>query len=93
MIEALSFLKRLLSVMKLRQVTPLHCSLLLIAVVQPTTTIAGEVTTRPAEARKSPVPSTLLVSELFDEEILAENVFAVRRRALEMPEEQRLRVF
>lgn len=89
MIEDMPFLKGLLTVMHPRQLAPLHYIMFLIVMGQLTTSIAGEFTAKPAGTLKSPTPTTLIVSELFDEEILAENIFAVRHRAFAMPEAER----
>ena len=89
MIEDLPFPKGLLTVMYARQLAPLHCIMFLVVMGHSTATSANEVTAKAAVTSKSPVPPTSLVSELFDEEILAENIFAVRHRAFAMPEAER----
>ena len=72
-----------------RQVAPLHCIVILFAMGQLTTTIAGDLAAKSSATSKSPALRPSLVSALFDEDVLAENIFAVRHRAFAMPEGER----
>ena len=72
--------------MQLRQLASVFCVLLLPANCVFSHCFAEEVATKAGENAQVPKSVGLLVSELFDEEILADNVFAVRRHEFELTE-------
>ena len=75
--------------MQFRHVVSELCIVLLFAIGHPSPSVAEEITPKLGGRSTQPNLATVLVSELFDEEILAENIFAVRHREFALPEGER----
>ena len=76
--------------MQLRPVALNACLVALLSAMGLTAhVLAEENTSKACGQSRQAVSMTLAVSELFDEEILAENIFAVRHREFALPEGER----
>ena len=75
--------------MKLRHVASVLCIMLLVGIGYASHSNAEEVAAKAGKRLNVPVSTAFLVSELFEQELLAENVFAVREHEFELPDSER----